>query len=70
MDGLKLSDVTIDQIDIRNPHWSFRVAILDDAEHIGGVTLFGSGFGNYNQDLSFKLYFSKSAQDINGTKGN
>lgn len=70
MDGIKLSDVTLDQIDIRNPHWTFRVAILEDAEHIGGVTLFGSGFGNYNQDLSFKLYFSKSAQDTSGTKRN
>jgi len=63
MDGLKLSDVSLDQIDISNSHWTFRIAILDDAEHIGGFTLFGSGFGNYNQDLIFKLYYTKLAQE-------
>jgi predicted transcriptional regulator len=60
MDGLKISDVTLDQIDIRNSQWTFRIAVLEDAEHVGGVTLFGSGFGNYNQDLVFKLYYTKS----------
>ncbi|MNF14741.1 hypothetical protein D3C80_2170650 [compost metagenome] len=63
MDGLRLSDVNLDQIDIRSSNWTFRIAVLEDAEHIGGVTLFGSGFGNYNQDLIFKLYYSKLAQD-------
>ena len=63
MDGLKLSNVSLNDIDIRNNHWTFRIAVLEDAEHIGGVTLFGSGFGNYNQDLVFKLYYSKLSQD-------
>jgi len=63
MDGLRLSDVSLDQIDISNSHWTFRIAILEDAEHIGGFTLFGSGFGNYNQDLIFKLYYTKLAQE-------
>lgn len=63
MDGIKLSNVSLDDIDIRNNHWTFRVAVLEDAEHIGGVTLFGSGFGNYNQDLVFKLYYTKLTQD-------
>ena len=55
MDGIKLSDVSLEEIDISNSHWTFRIAILEDAEHIGGFTLFRSGFGNYNQDLIFKL---------------
>ncbi|WP_054023288.1 ArsR/SmtB family transcription factor [Bacillus sp. FJAT-28004] len=63
MDGIRLSDVSLDQIDISNSHWTFRIAILEDAEHIGGFTLFGSGFGNYNQDLIFKLYYTKLAQE-------
>ncbi len=66
MDGLKISSVTIDQIDIRSAYWTFRIAVLDDAEHIGGVTLFGSGFGNHNQDLVFKLYYTKATQERNG----
>lgn len=63
MDGIKLSDVSLEEIDISNSHWTFRIAILEDAEHIGGFTLFGSGFGNYNQDLIFKLYYTKLAQE-------
>ncbi|MFC4779453.1 ArsR/SmtB family transcription factor [Paenibacillus sp. GCM10023252] len=62
MDGMKLSDVTIDEVDIRHPYWSFRIEVPVEAEHVGGVTLFGSGFGNYNQDLVFKLYYSKGQQ--------
>lgn len=63
MDGLKLSNVSLGDIDISNSNWTFRIAILEDAEHIGGFTLFGSGFGNYNQDLIFKLYYTKLAQE-------
>ncbi|MFD1957413.1 ArsR/SmtB family transcription factor [Paenibacillus thailandensis] len=63
MDGIKLSDVTIDEIDVRNSQWTFRIAVESDAEHIGGVTLFGSGFGNHNQDLVFRLYYTKADQE-------
>ncbi|XEC96359.1 ArsR/SmtB family transcription factor [Paenibacillus tarimensis] len=60
MDGLKISDVTLDDIDIRNPYWTFRIAVPEDARHVGGLTLFGTGFGNYNQDIVFKLYYKKA----------
>jgi predicted transcriptional regulator len=60
MDGKLISNVTIDQIDILQKLWSFRIAVLDNAEHVGGLTLFGSGFGNYNQDIVFKLYYDKA----------
>ncbi|MGG4144934.1 ArsR family transcriptional regulator [Paenibacillus algorifonticola] len=66
MDGIKLSDVTIDDIDIRSNQWTFRIAVEENAEHIGGVTLFGSGFGNHNQDLVFRLYYTKQPQEKDG----
>ncbi|OPA80506.1 transcriptional regulator [Paenibacillus selenitireducens] len=59
MDGLQLSDVKLKDLNLRQQQWRFRIAVLDDAEHIGGVTLFGSGFGNYNQDILFKLFYHK-----------
>jgi predicted transcriptional regulator len=59
MDGIKISDVTIDKINLQEKHWKLRIAVLDDAVHIGGLTLFGSGFGNYNQDIVFKMYYSR-----------
>jgi predicted transcriptional regulator len=59
LDGNPLSDVTLDQVQIEQKQWTFRVAVLDDAKHIGGATLFGTGFGNYNQDIVMKLYYTE-----------
>ncbi|UQZ35758.1 transcriptional regulator [Paenibacillus sp. PK3_47] len=61
MDGLKLSDVTLTQVGIRDKQWTFRLSVEEDAEHIGGLTLFGKGFGNYNDDLVFELFYSDAA---------
>lgn len=57
LDGKKISNATLEDIDIRQANLSFRIAVLEDAEHVGGLTLFGKGFGNYNQDILFKLYY-------------
>ncbi|CAM4109107.1 ArsR family transcriptional regulator [Paenibacillus alkaliterrae] len=59
IDGHKISDVTLDQVGVLNKQWKFRIGIEDDAENIGGVTLFGAGFGNYNQDIVFRLYYER-----------
>ncbi|WP_274361994.1 ArsR/SmtB family transcription factor [Paenibacillus thermotolerans] len=58
IDGNKISNVTLGDIQIRKKQWTFRISCMDDTKHIGGVTIFGSGFGNYNQDIVFQLYYS------------
>ena len=58
IDGDKASDITLKDIDIKRKELTFRIAVLEDAAHVGGLTIFGKGFGNYNQDLVFKLYYS------------
>jgi predicted transcriptional regulator len=35
-----------------------RIAVPDAARHIGGLTLFGRDFGNYNQDIEFRILYS------------
>ena len=57
MDGRRISDITLQQLDLRQKQWDFRVTIKDDAIHAGGITIFGSGFGNYNQDIIFRLFY-------------
>ncbi|KAB8127852.1 ArsR family transcriptional regulator [Gracilibacillus oryzae] len=57
MDGEPLSDVTINDLDTKTDGWKLRVEVKEDAENIGGVTLFGQGFGNHDQDINFKLYY-------------
>lgn len=57
IDGERLSDVKLKDLDIRNKQWSFKLQVEKEAKHMGGLTLFGKGFGNYDQDINFKLYY-------------
>ena len=59
IDDQKLSDVTIDQLKVnaKAPMY-LRLEVPDDARHIGGLTIFGRDFGNYNQDIEFRIVYS------------
>lgn len=57
IDGQKVSEIRLSEIDIRQKQWTFRIAVMEGAQNIGGVTLFGKGFGNYDQDILFRLYY-------------
>lgn len=59
IDGQRMSDVALSDISLDRNQWTFRVGVKQDAEHVGGITLFGSNFGNYNQDIVFKVYYSE-----------
>lgn len=58
IDGLKISDVTINSfnLDFQSKIW-FKLAVEDTAEHIGGLTIFGSSFGNYAQDIKISINY-------------
>ncbi|HOF85280.1 MAG TPA: helix-turn-helix domain-containing protein [Treponemataceae bacterium] len=60
IDGGKISDINTVKlgIDSTSPI-TFRVAVPDTAAHVGGCTLFGKGFGNYNQDIKVRTIFSE-----------
>lgn len=62
IDGNKVSDVRIGDIHIKSKLWSFRIAVSENSEHIGGATIYGAGFGNYDQDILFKLYYTNQGQ--------
>jgi predicted transcriptional regulator len=59
VDGVQVSTVTIDDLNI-HPYEPtvVRIGVKPDAEHVGGLTLFGRGFGNYDQDLVLRLHHS------------
>lgn len=56
VDGVRISDVTLDDLDL-NKHRSIRmrIGVKDEAEHPGGINIFGSGFGNYDQDIILRI---------------
>lgn len=56
VDGVKVSDVTLQDLEIED-HRSIRmrIGVRDDADHPGGINIFGRGFGNYDQDIIMRL---------------
>lgn len=65
IDEKRVSDVTIERLEEflnpnLKPYLSVKIGVKDDAENIGGFNLFGSKFGNYNQDIKLRIYYNKS----------
>lgn len=58
MDGEPLSNVTIADIPSHEDTWQLKIEVKDQAENIGGCTLFGKNFGNYDQDIKIKTFYS------------
>jgi len=58
VDGVRISEVTLDDIDISS-HRSITIGmgIKETADHVGGMNIFGRGFGNYDQDIILRLTF-------------
>lgn len=59
IDGLKISDVSTLSLhldyssDIR-----LRLAVENDSKHVGGITLYGKSFGNYDQDIRVAINYA------------
>ncbi len=50
LDDVRISDVTLADLDREEmPYVSIKIAVKDDAEHPGGINLFGDKFGDHNQ---------------------
>ncbi|MZU11800.1 transcriptional regulator, partial [Bifidobacterium longum] len=58
INGEPLSEITINDIPRNEDVWTFRIEVKEDAKNVGGCTLFGKGFGNYDQDIKMKVYYS------------
>ena len=35
-----------------------RLAVENDSEHVGGITLYGKSFGNYDQDIRVAINYA------------
>ena len=64
IDGLQVSDVSIRDFSLDyKSTLKFKFAVEDDSEHIGGLTIFGKSFGNYNQDINVRINYSPIATE-------
>ncbi|WP_317914658.1 ArsR/SmtB family transcription factor [Carnobacterium maltaromaticum] len=58
MDGEAFSKVTINELKLdKNPFITLKFAVEKQSPNIGGLTLFGKGFGNHDQDIRVNLYY-------------
>ncbi|KLV25687.1 transcriptional regulator [Niallia circulans] len=57
IDGDPISAITINELDDNCDRWTFRIEVKEDAEYVGGATIFGKKFGNHPQDIIFKVYY-------------
>jgi predicted transcriptional regulator len=57
IDGQQISEITMDALHLDNKFWTLRFAVEEDSLHVGGLSLFGEGFGNYNQDIELRAYY-------------
>ncbi len=56
VDGVRLSGTTLRDLDLGGEEYiSVRVAVPSDAVNVGGINLFGKGFGNYPQDITLRI---------------
>ncbi len=58
VDGVKVSDITLQDLHIADHHSiKMKIGVKDDARHMGGMNIFGRGFGNYGQGIILRLYY-------------
>lgn len=62
LDGLKISDVTLNDVDIDGQEdMRLRFCSGEKRGHNGGIVLYGSGFGNYNQDIHVRVHYTNES---------
>ncbi|WP_229521646.1 hypothetical protein [Paenibacillus monticola] len=49
-------DDLISKIKLREQFWTFRFAVDEISVNVGGLTLYGAGFGNHDQDILIRVY--------------
>lgn len=61
LDGERVSGVTLDDaLDGNAKRWVLRFEVLPNAKNAGGLTLFGSKFGNYRQGILVRTFYHKN----------
>ncbi|WP_270529063.1 ArsR/SmtB family transcription factor [Mitsuokella jalaludinii] len=61
IDGLMISPVRITDLNLdEKSEFRFRIASPADARNAGGCTIFGRGFGNYNQGIKFNVIYTEA----------
>ncbi|WP_340399163.1 ArsR family transcriptional regulator [Paenibacillus sp. FSL H8-0079] len=55
MDGEWMSDITLADIKLSEPFWTLRFTVDEESPNVGGLTIYGAGFGNHDQDIVIRV---------------
>ncbi|WP_339789609.1 ArsR family transcriptional regulator [Paenibacillus sp. FSL R7-0313] len=55
MDGERMSDVTLKDVKLDEPFWTLRFTVDEESPNVGGLTIYGAGFGNHDQDIVIRV---------------
>ncbi len=59
IDGVRLSDLSVGELGVPTERFiTLRVGVKEGAHNVGGLNLFGRGFGNYPQDIVMQLRYT------------
>ena len=60
LDGVRVSDISLEDVGAEHKHrWLLRFDVIPNNKNAGGLTLFGSKFGNYNQAILMRTFYRK-----------
>ncbi|MEK4662974.1 ArsR family transcriptional regulator [Priestia sp. FSL H7-0729] len=55
MDGERMSDITLRDVKLDEPFWTLRFTVDETSPNVGGLTIYGAGFGNHDQDIVIRI---------------
>ena len=58
IDGKPSGNTTINMLYRTKNSWTLRIGVKENADNVGGCTLFGHKFGNHNQGIKTAIYYS------------
>jgi predicted transcriptional regulator len=60
----QVSAIPLEKLALHDHHSiKVRIGVKNSAEHMGGINIFGKGFGNYDQDIVLSLFFKGKVND-------
>ena len=68
IDGVKVSDISLNELNITpGSNIKLKLSVSEAGTHQGGLTLYGSTFGNYPQDIKVRMQY-RPAEDSEVTE--
>ncbi|MGN7413936.1 ArsR/SmtB family transcription factor [Paenibacillus sp. SAF-068] len=55
MDGERMSDIKLKDVKLDEPFWTLRFTVDEESPNVGGLTIYGAGFGNHDQDIVIRV---------------